>query len=103
MNGGGFKNPKEQIVPKPLDLHVFVGKQAQIDQHIRSHQKLRNAPGVPVAIGKQRQSNGQGKADISEIEQIKQIVFAKPKRDGNGFKKAKQNNGGQVFFHGASS
>lgn len=99
MDGRRLKYASKQMVPKALDLHIFIAGQSQIEQHIQSNQKLRHLPGVPMLSDEQEDAQSDGKTNIAEIEQIKQVVHRQPKRDCHCFKDCQHNHGQHVFLH----
>ena len=68
----------KKIIPEAFDLHVLAADQAQIHQHIQTYQKLYDASGILVLPDKQKDSQGNGASDVTEVKQIEDIIFGKP-------------------------
>ena len=64
VNGGGFKNTQEQIIPEAFNLHVLMLKKAEIAQHIKSNGKLNDMAGIFLFAGKEKKSDGNGRAYV---------------------------------------
>ena len=73
-----FEDTCEQIIPETFDLHILPADQPQIDQHIQTHEKLNNAPGILVIPDIQKHPQCDGTSDVAEVEQVKDIVFGQP-------------------------
>ena len=100
MDGRRLENAGEQVVPKAFDLHVFAADQSEVDQHVCADQQLHDAPCIFVLPQQQKQSERDRDADVTEIEQIKYIVFRQPERDGDCLKHSQHGKRQGIFFHG---
>jgi len=99
MNGRRLKHPGEQIVPESLDLHVLVADEPQIYQHVEADKELHYAPRMLVFPDEQESAQRNGRPDIAEIEQIKDIVLCQPQCDRNSLKDRKHKDRRKVFPH----
>ena len=99
VDGRRFKDAGEQIVPKALDLHVFVADQTEIDQHIAAHRELYESPRVFPTGNIQCQSDRDTDADVGEVEQIEQIVHRQPQGDRNRLEYGENDQNGKIFLH----
>ena len=75
-----FKHAGKQVIPEPFDLHILPADQPQIHQHIQPHQELHRLPRVPVIAGVQEHSQRQRNPDVTEVEQVEQIILGQPQR-----------------------
>ena len=98
MDGGGFKNTQEQIIPKTFNLHVLMLKKAEIAQHIKPNGKLNDMAGIFLFAGKEKKSDGNGCAYVLKIKKIKDIVKCLPENDGNTFKNQPHNDWNRIVF-----
>ena len=78
MDRSSFKHSGKEIVPEALDLHILPAYKSKVDQHICTDEKLRESSRVPVLFCKQKQRHCQHRADVAEVDKIKQIVLRAP-------------------------
>ena len=78
VDGRRFKNAEEQIVPKALDLHIFTGDHAEIQQHIAAHRQLHEVTGISLPGGEEHRPRCEAAAYVAEIQQVEQVVLHKP-------------------------
>ena len=86
MNRSCFKYSGKQIIPKALDLHIFTGDHAEIQQHIASDCQLHKMPGIAFPGSEQRRAQCEAAAYVTEIQQIEQVVLCEPQRNCHCFK-----------------
>ena len=78
VDGRRLEGAEKQIVPEPLDLHIFAGDDAEVQQHIAANCQLRKMAGIAFPGDKERCSQCQTAADVTEIQQVEQVVLHKP-------------------------
>ena len=78
MDGRRLEGAEKQIVPEPLDLHILVGDDAEVQQHIAANCQLRKMAGIAFPGGKERCSYPKADSDVAEIQQIEQVAFCEP-------------------------
>jgi len=97
VNGRCLKYAEEQTVPEPLDLHILVGDDAEVQQHIAAHRQLHEMAGVAFPGGKQCRPQSEAGSDVAEIQQVEQIVLREPQCDCHRLKQQEQQCRRHVF------
>ena len=57
---------------------------------------------MPVFPDVQEDAQGDGAADIAEVEQVEDVVLRQPQRDGDRLKDGQDQDGQRIFFHHSS-
>ena len=99
VDDSSFKDSKEQVVPEPFDLHIFLRKKSQIYQHVESDCKLHHVPGIRVSVCIQSQACCQARADIGKVKKIKDIIQREPEGDGDGLENQPHDQRKPVLIH----
>lgn len=96
-----LKNAQEEIVPEALYLHVLPAYEAEVHEHVQAHRKLHRVSRVFPLCRVERQPYGYGRADICEVQEIKQVVQSQPEPHRHRLKQQPHPQRGQIFFHTA--
>ena len=97
VDGSCFKNAEEQVIPKSFNLHILVGENTEVQQHIAAHRPLHELPGVAFSRSKQRRAYSKASPDVAEIQQVEQVAFCEPQRHRYRFKQQEQQQGRNIF------
>ena len=67
MDDRRLEDAQKQIVPEPFDLHVLLGEQPQIEEHIKPDGPLDCVSGVFDLMGVEENSQGKAGSDVRKV------------------------------------
>ena len=102
VDRGRLEDAGEEVVPKTLDLHVFLADKAQVNEHVEAHEQLGDAASVLVAANEERGAERDRRADVGEVEEVEEVALREPKRHGHGFEGDEDGERDEVLFHRGS-
>ena len=79
----------KQVVPKTFNLHILLANQSEEDEHVGTHAKLDELPGVFLFRRHQYAAHSNAGTDVGEVEQEEQVACREPQRYGDDLEHGK--------------